>query len=111
MIFNALAVSHLRRPRRRRGKDLHREVSGHAGYRDGGRDSTPWEYLPYTRDVMSLMKGYDIERTDMALFADLFKSFERITSSHQNPCGRPPRWRGLWLPSLAYPFATLCGMP
>ena len=45
----------------------------------------PLEYLPIARDVMSVFKGYDIERTDMSLVADLYKQVELITSSKRSP--------------------------
>lgn len=44
----------------------------------------PLEYLPYARDVMSIMKGYEVERSDMALIAQLFQSLETITSSKRS---------------------------
>lgn len=44
----------------------------------------PAEYLPYARDIMSLVKGYEIERSDMTLIGDLVNSIRRITSSNQS---------------------------
>ena len=41
----------------------------------------PLEYLPYFRDIMSIMKGYEIERTDMTLISNLFQQVETLTSS------------------------------
>ncbi|MBP3667445.1 MAG: hypothetical protein J6K29_10415 [Clostridia bacterium] len=41
------------------------------------------EYLPFTRDIMSLVKGYEVERSDMALIGDLVNSIRRITSNKQ----------------------------
>jgi hypothetical protein len=41
----------------------------------------PLEYLPYFRDIMSIMKGYEIERTDMTLISNLFQQVELLTSS------------------------------
>ncbi len=43
----------------------------------------PAEYLPYTRDIMSLIKGYEVERSDMSLIGDLVNSIRHITSSKQ----------------------------
>ena len=67
----------------------------------------PLEYLPYTRDIMSLMKGYDIERTDMALFADLFKSFERITSSTRTPAEKTTEVAGAVASFFGVPIKNL----
>lgn len=44
----------------------------------------PLEYLPIARDVMSLFKGYEIERTDMTLVSNLFEQVELITSSKRS---------------------------
>jgi hypothetical protein len=41
----------------------------------------PLEYLPYFRDIMSIMKGYEIERTDMTLISNLFQQVELLTNS------------------------------
>jgi hypothetical protein len=41
----------------------------------------PLEYLPYFRDIMSIVKGYEIERTDMTLISNLFQQVELLTSS------------------------------
>ena len=43
-----------------------------------------FEYLPYARDVMSLFKGYDVERSDMTLIGNLFDQVEMITSSKRS---------------------------
>ena len=45
---------------------------------------TLFEYLPYARDVMSLFKGYDVERSDMTLIGNLFDQVEMITSSKRS---------------------------
>jgi hypothetical protein len=44
----------------------------------------PLEYLPIARDVVSLFKGYEIERTDMTLVSNLFEQLELITSSKRS---------------------------
>ena len=44
----------------------------------------PLEYLPVARDVMSLFKGYEIERSDMALVGNLMEQVELITSSKRS---------------------------
>lgn len=42
------------------------------------------EYLPVARDVVSLFKGYDIERTDMTLVSNLLDQVELITNSKRS---------------------------
>lgn len=85
VIFNALAVSLIYAARDDDEEKTYTEKYLATMATETAEGFNPLEYLPYTRDIMSLMKGYDIERTDMALFADLFKSFERITSSTRTP--------------------------
>lgn len=41
----------------------------------------PLNLLPFARDVVSIIEGYDIERTDMAVIADIVNSYRRLTSS------------------------------
>ena len=41
----------------------------------------PAEYFPVFRDIMSLVKGYEVERSDMALIGDLINSIRRMSSS------------------------------
>ena len=43
-----------------------------------------FEYLPVARDVVSLFKGYEIERSDMALVGNLMDQVELITSSKRS---------------------------
>ena len=45
----------------------------------------PLEYLPIARDIMSLVKGYEVERSDMTLFASLIQSVQRLTSGSRSP--------------------------
>jgi hypothetical protein len=48
----------------------------------------PLEYLPIARDVMSIFKGYDIERTDMSLISNLYQQIELLTSSKRSPADK-----------------------
>lgn len=44
----------------------------------------PLGYLPVARDVVSLMQGYEVERTDMALIGNLIDQVNMITSSKRS---------------------------
>jgi hypothetical protein len=44
----------------------------------------PLEYFPILRDIMSLFKGYEIERSDMTLINNLLEQVELITSSKRS---------------------------
>ena len=38
----------------------------------------PLTYLPYVKDIWSIMQGYDVERADMSLVSDVWQSVERL---------------------------------
>lgn len=42
-------------------------------------DSNPLTYMPYLRDVMSIVKGYDVERADMSLVDDAIKTINKFS--------------------------------
>ena len=41
-------------------------------------DFNALNYIPIARDVMSLAQGYDVERADMAIFADTIDAIEKV---------------------------------
>ena len=43
-----------------------------------GSDLNPLNMIPYARDIMSIMQGYDVERADMALIGDFVGSLEIV---------------------------------
>jgi hypothetical protein len=43
-------------------------------------DINPMSYYPFLKDVYSLFQGYDVERTDMAVFADIRDALKRVVS-------------------------------
>ena len=107
VIFNALAVSLIYAARDDDEDKTYTEKYLATLATETAEGFNPLEYLPYTRDVMSLMKGYDIERTDMALFADLFKSFERITSSTRTPVEKTTEVAGAVASFFGVPIRNL----
>ena len=64
--------------------------------RDDDEDETYWEkyigsvsgafldslnpagYIPFIKDIVSIVKGYDVERSDMAIISDLWKAWENL---------------------------------
>ena len=107
VIFNALAVSLVYAARDDDEEKTYTEKYLATLATETAEGFNPLEYLPYTRDIMSLMKGYDIERTDMALFADLFKSFERITSSTRTPAEKTAEVAGAVASFFGVPIRNL----
>ena len=54
----------------------------------GGRlrdDINILNMLPYLRDIQSLFDGWDVERPDMAIFADIKKAYDGLQSQTKSP--------------------------
>lgn len=54
----------------------------------GGRirdDINVLNMLPYLRDIQSLFDGWDVERPDMAIFADIKKAYDGLQSKTKSP--------------------------
>ena len=45
----------------------------------------PITYIPFLRDIWSIMLGYDIERLDVSVIVDVWHAFEGIFSSRKTP--------------------------
>ena len=71
--------------------------------RDDDEDETYWEkyigtlsgqaldslnpagYIPFIKDMISIFKGYDVERSDMAIISDLWKAIENLKKDTVSP--------------------------
>ena len=71
--------------------------------RDDDEDETYWEkyigtlsgqtldslnpagYIPFIKDIMSIVQGYDVERSDMAVISDLWKAIENLKKDTVSP--------------------------
>jgi hypothetical protein len=42
----------------------------------------PAGYIPFIKDIMSIVHGYDVERSDMAVISDLWKAWENLTKDN-----------------------------
>ena len=40
----------------------------------------PATYIPFIKDIVSIARGYDVERSDMAVISDLWKAWENLSS-------------------------------
>ena len=38
----------------------------------------PLTYIPFIKDIVSIVQGYDVERSDMSVIADLWKAYENL---------------------------------
>ena len=45
----------------------------------------PGNMIPYIRDIISLAKGYDVERSDMSIASNLIKAWKNLWSSNRTP--------------------------
>jgi hypothetical protein len=66
-------------------------------------DINPLNMLPAVRDIMSLMDGWDVERTDMAIFKDIKDAFDGLSSENKSA------WRKV--EDFAGAIAALFGVP
>ena len=42
----------------------------------------PAGYIPFIKDIMSIVQGYDVERSDMAIISDLWKAWENLSKDN-----------------------------
>ena len=42
----------------------------------------PAGYIPFIKDIMSIVQGYDVERSDMAVISDLWKAWENLSKDN-----------------------------
>lgn len=44
----------------------------------------PAGYIPFIKDIMSIVQGYDVERSDMAVISDLWKAWENLSKDNMS---------------------------
>ena len=42
----------------------------------------PATYIPFVKDIMSIVHGYDVERSDMAVVSDLWSAWQKLSSDN-----------------------------
>ena len=45
----------------------------------------PATYIPFIKDIVSIVQGYDVERSDMAVISDLWKAWENLSKDSISP--------------------------
>ena len=63
----------------------------------------PVTYIPFIKDIWSIAQGYDVERLDMSVASDLWKSIEGLFSDSKTPLQKVESFSGT--------VATLFGLP
>ena len=44
----------------------------------------PLQLIPFVKDIVSIMQGYDVERSDMAVVTDLYKAWKNLSSDNRS---------------------------
>ena len=44
----------------------------------------PLDLIPFVKDIVSIVRGYDVERSDMAVISDLWSAFEDLSSDNKS---------------------------
>ena len=44
----------------------------------------PLDLIPFVKDIVSIVRGYDVERSDMAVISDLWSAFENLSSDKKS---------------------------
>jgi hypothetical protein len=55
-------------------------------------DLNPLSYIPFVKDIVSIFKGYDVERMDIALFSDVYNAIKAFDSDSKTEY---EKWTGL----------------
>lgn len=42
----------------------------------------PATYIPFIKDIVSIVQGYDVERSDMSVISDVWKAYQRLNSGN-----------------------------
>ena len=42
----------------------------------------PATYIPFVKDVVSIFHGYDVNRSDMSIFADIYNAFQQLSKDN-----------------------------
>ena len=42
----------------------------------------PATYIPFVKDVVSIFQGYDVNRSDMSIFADIYNAFQQLSKDN-----------------------------
>ena len=66
-------------------------------------DINPLNMLPAVRDVMSILEGWDVERSDVAIFQDIYSAFDSLDSDSKSA------WRKI--EDFAGAIAAVFGVP
>jgi nuclear transport factor 2 (NTF2) superfamily protein len=70
-------------------------------------DINPITYLPFLKDMWSLLQGYDVERTDMSLVSDLADSMKGLVKAYTDEDGDVAK---AWL-DVGGDIANIFGVP
>ena len=49
----------------------------------------PLSYLPFIKDIVSIARGYTVERSDMAVISDIWTAWQKLPKRSRNPSSTP----------------------
>lgn len=51
-------------------------------------------YIPFIKDIVSIVQGYDVERSDISIISDLWKAYEQLDSDKISPYRKVENFAG-----------------
>lgn len=54
----------------------------------------PASYIPFVKDIVSICRGYTVERSDMAIISDLYDGFKALSSPNKTPYEKVEKFAG-----------------
>lgn len=67
----------------------------------------PATYIPILKDIVSIFQGYDVERSDMSVVSDLWKSYKRLSSKNLSPWRKVEDFAGSWAQIFGVPLKNI----
>jgi hypothetical protein len=70
-------------------------------------DLNPVAMLPYARDVVSILQGWDVERTDMSVITDIYNGFTALDSKNKSVWRKIEDFAGSIAAALGIPLKNV----
>ena len=67
----------------------------------------PLTYLPFVKDIVSIVQGYEVERTDMAVIGDLVNAWRKLGSDKLKPWEKMEQFAGAVAQMFGLPLKNI----
>ena len=67
----------------------------------------PLTYLPFVKDIVSIVQGYEVERTDMAVIGDLVNAWRKLGSDKLKPWEKVEQFAGAVAQMFGLPLKNI----